>query len=96
MATCFVPIGAVLQILQPCRLNCSVSLYQPRTTATFGLCIGRAGAAPSQRDVTVEHRRVGGGLRRGGALSTYFRVRVRVRVVDLEVRWDRTKLSHDR
>jgi hypothetical protein len=36
------------------------------------------------------------GLRRGGALSTYFRVRVRVRVVDLEVRWDRTKLSHDR
>jgi len=36
------------------------------------------------------------GLRRGGALSTYFRVRGRVRVVDLEVRWDRTKLSHDR
>ena len=36
------------------------------------------------------------GLRRGGALSTYFRVRVKVRVVDLEVCWDRTKLSHDR
>ena len=36
------------------------------------------------------------GLRRGGALSTYFRVRGRVRAVDLEVRWDRTKLSHDR
>ena len=36
------------------------------------------------------------GLRRGSALSTYFRVRGRVRVVDLEVRWDRTKLPHDR